>query len=1405
MNSKQYHTFLSHNNIDKPAVEYLAQRLRQEGLEPWLDKWNLIPGEPWQRAIEEALDTCETCTVFIGPSGIGPWQNEEMRMAIDRRISQTNGRFRVIPVVLPGGQRDQRSRLPAFLVATTWVEFHKTLDDGQSFHRLVCGIRGLEPGAGQVIVEGACPYRGLQTFQAEHTSFFFGREALTEWLIDELRSAPGCGPGSGRENRFLAIVGASGSGKSSLARAGLIPALKRGEFEGSQEWPIVICRPGPEPVESLTIALAAEPALKESVSSVRSFMSDLCDDERTLHLMVRTALHNAPETRRVVILIDQFEEIFTLCQSDLLRRALINNLLYAASVTPGKTIVILTMRADFYGKCASCTNLAAALSDHQVLVGPMTEEELRRAIERPAQLVGCELEPGLTEMLVHDFKNQAGALPLLQHALSELWKRRECRRLTLAAYESIGRLHGALERRANDIYDSFDETKQKICRRLLMSLIQPGEGTEDTKRRAKFQELLPAEGDSEPIDTVIQTLADARLITTEGGTDQPEDRFIEVAHESLIRGWSKLRLWIDSDRESLLVHRRLSDAAAEWDSIGRNDSYLYVGVRLTEAEEWSLMHADVLNPFDRDFLRASIELRDKNKAAELKQKQFRQRAFLITGVLVVVTLLLIFAGLSFFRARRAQQEAEKAREDADVLQLAFASQSQIEGNHELALLLAVEAGRAVEKGEARQSVVEDEVDKALRSVLLYKGDTLKILSFDPNGKDTYKITYAGWSLDGTRIVTVSEDKTASVWNAETGKLLANLSGQTWIWHAAWSFDNTRIVTAGEGTASVWDAQSGRELLKLYPNHVNLDYKYAAVRFAAWNRAGTRIVTISRVITASVWDAGTGRELLIMDHHAAMDRHAAGVKFAAWNRDGTRIVTVNNDKTASVWDAETGRELNCFTGHTAGVNYAAWNNAGTQIVTASQDCTARVWDMKSGDQEVVMVGHTLNVTYAAWSPDDKRIVTASLDGTARVWNAESSEELSRLAGHTAGVIQAAWSPDGKRIVTASNDGTARIWDPESSSRMPVLKGHTATVNYAAWNRKETRIVTASGDNTAIVWDAETGKELVCLKGHTLPVSHTEWSPDDKRIVTASYDGTARLWEAESGKELVCLTAGHSRPLSHAAWSPDDKRIVTTSYDDTARVWDVESGKELVCLTGHSGPVLHAAWSFDNTRIVTASEDATARVWDAQSGRELLKLDHSDHTHAAVIFAIWNKTGTRIVTSCRGSAARVWDAESGKELFTFDGYSDGVRLAAWSPNDEFIVTASNDNTAAIWDARSGKLVLFLRGHGAEVGYAVWSPDGTRIATASQDGTARVWDAVSGQGLASLTGHTDSVQHVAWNAAGTRIVTASADGTARVHYLLRKDMLDAACQRAVRNMTKDEWKRYMGDQPYCETCPD
>ena len=530
---------------------------------------------------------------------------------------------------------------------------------------------------------------------------------------------------------------------------------------------------------------------------------------------------------------------------------------------------------------------------------------------------------------------------------------------------------------------------------------------------------------------------------------------------------------------------------------------------------------------------------------------------------------------------------------------------------------------------------------------------------------------------------------------------------------------------------------------------------AGVVAAAFSPDGKRIVSGSFDGTAKVWEAASGKELL------ALKGHSAAVWSVAFSLDSQRIVTGSFDQTARVWDAASGKELLTIKGDRGVFWSVAFSPDGRRIATGGGPRAARIWDAASGKELLTLEGHSDWVNSVAFSPDGRQILTGSRDETAKVWDADSGRERLTLQGHSGSVESAVFSPDGQRIATGSRDKTAKVWEAASGKELLTLKGHSDAIWSVAFSHEGRRIVTGSLDWTAKVWEAASGNELLTLKCDSGAVRSAAFSPDSQRVVTSGEDGTVKLWEAANGKEPLTLE-GHSDAVWSAAFSADGQRIVTGSWDHTAKVWETASGGERLTLKGHSDHIESAVFSPDGRRIVTGSRDRTAKVWDAASGRELLTLrGHSD----AIESAVFSPDGQRIATGSRDKTAKVWDAASGKELLTLRGHSAAIWSAAFSPEGRRIVTGSFDQTAKVWEAAGGKELLTLKGHSNWVASVVFSPDGQRIVTGSSDGTAKVWEAASGKELLTLKGHTGQVGSVAFSPDGRRIVTGSWDRTAKV----------------------------------------
>jgi hypothetical protein len=835
-----YDVFLSHSSGDKDAVEHIAQRLRTEAqLEPFLDKWHLIPGNAWQEELEQALTQSRTCAVFLGPAALGPWENEEMRLALDKRTRTPT--FRVIPVLLPNTEMPEKGPLPDFLRRVTWVDFRGSLDDPEALHRLVSGIKGMAPGPAALSpaplpVADLCPYLGLETFQEKDAALFFGRAALTQWLGERLR-----------DRRFLAVIGPSGSGKSSVVRAGLIPALRQGALPGSRTWPIVLMTPTERLLEELAVRLALRTEPARRAQRMRQLHDDLRADARTLHTEARMELAEQGASTRLCLVVDQFEELFTLCRDEQERRPFLDNLLYAATLSQGQTGVVIVMRADFYGRAAAYAQLADCMSENQVTVTPMDAHELTEAIALPARKVSLSFEAGLVETLRDEVLGQPGALPLLEHALRELWERRQGRQLTVAAYRDIGGVAGAIARRADAEFDTLTPAQQAVARRILLRLVQLGEGTEDTRRRARLSELLTDNEQGAVIGTVVQQFVAARLLTTGRDATSAEEQ-LDVAHEALIRGWPRLRSWLDEDRSALRTQRRLAERAEEWRRLGRDPGGLLRGAQLEEAEAWAQAYGESINAIEREFLEASIGLREweaveRQRAAEEREAQ-RQReleaqrrhaeeqsraASRLRRLAVILTVAVIAAIIAVFVAgnrmqvakeqrqeaeeqgRRAEDERQKAvdlrkiadrrSQEARVRQLAAQSTAYLQQPRppQLSLLLAVEAvsARRTEEGILPIAAAEE----ALRAALAFlHGKPLR-----EGHKGT--VSAVAFSSDGRWLASGSWDQTVRLWDMHnrTAEPVVLRGHEKEVRSVAFSSDGRWLASGStDRTVRLWD-------------------------------------------------------------------------------------------------------------------------------------------------------------------------------------------------------------------------------------------------------------------------------------------------------------------------------------------------------------------------------------------------------------------------------------------------------------------------------------------------------------------------------------------------------------------------------------------------------------------------
>lgn len=1133
-----------------------------------------------------------------------------------------------------------------------------------------------------------CPYRGLGRFEQSHADLFFGRRAKVAEALERLRAHP-----------VLAVVGASGSGKSSLARAGIVPAALAGGLPGVGLAVTVV--PGSNPNEAL------DRAFGDSTGAAA----------------------------QVLLVVDQFEEIFTRCSNPDERARFVTRLLRSGMTT------VLVVRADFYGHCASIPGLAAEVVDHQLLLGPMSEDELREAIVEPARAVGLRLEPGLPELLIGDVLGQPGALPLLSHALVETWERRDGRTLTLAGYRAAGGARGAIARTADVVYSGFDPIRRRAARRVFLRLVEPGQGTEDTRRRATLDELT-GEGAAADVSFVLEELASARLITV-------DDYGVEVAHEALIREWPLLRRWLEEDRERLRLLRALTNASNSWTTSGRDSAELFRGARLAAAE--SLDVGD-LTPTERAFLAASREAADREheelRGRVIEQERTNRRLRRLLAVVALALSIAAIAGTAaIVQGQRAGREANAARAANSVAseQLArglAASASDLAGSNPfLATVLAVEAMGRVRPAlpEARRALVESRTALAGRQ-LAPIGDLVAV-------GDAQTVSVRG---AGDLAATGNRNGSIDLWDIARREHVAQLTGPSgginrmtftgdgrWLFgasvdHKVWRWDLTLPLSG--------DRLRGRVLADL-----------ASVVWAvAATQDGKLVAAATQAGNVALLDAATGQ--------AIGQPFGGGLMSVAFSPDGSTLVAGSLRGEVFAWSLST-RELRF------------------PPIAAHEGL---VWEVVVNDEA-----------------DTPGFVTASTDGTVRMWDLNTGARLGNgpfdagATGVPVGVLGVTFGADRNVLTVGGPDGAVYSWSlPERRVVASAGPAHHDQIRSAARSSDGLTLVTLADDRTLQVWTERTRRDpLVRFPNLGVRPTALAASSDGTSLAVGTADGWVRLLDADSGTELKRLNHG---PAAVTAVAFDDRRVMAGSADGSLRAWDVESGHLLAEKPGaHRDGVSAITVANRGTRALvgTGGGDGQVRIWNERLNPIGSPMGTPGST--AVTDVVFADSGDSIIATTRGGSVAQWTMK-GDRLSTLTESDDTVWAVAAGSGDT-IATGSADETLSVWsleDAARPKRIRDLGSHGGGALDVVFV-DGISVAAGAGDGRLRLWDAVSGMSLGQAVDVSNAPVRYVVAAPGGLIWTASDDGSiARMDFLA----VSVACEEAVGSFDRGQRDRLL-----------
>jgi len=1134
-----------------------------------------------------------------------------------------------------------------------------------------------ETPANEITFDRKNPYLGLSAFEAEQEKYFYGREEAIRTLITHLTNS-----------RFLSILGYSGSGKSSLIKAGLLPQLSRDRIPGSSQWSVESFTPGKHPRDKLVDILA------------------------------RPREQNQP----FVIFIDQFEEVFTLCEDEAERKGFIRLIAEEMKDTERQSRMIIALRGDFLSRCADypeVLNLINHIPTTTYIVKSLGIQEVLEAIEKPAELHGVKFERGLVLHIAQDVAGQPGALPLLQYALKELW--RVCIEkpaspqplLTKKGYEEIGGVQGALENRANAIYQSFSDGDRIFVRKLFMELVQLDEGNEVkvTRRRVDWDRLRAIADSPQQLEQVIGLLAEAhqRLIIVDEHT-------VEVAHEALLCRWKLLREWIEENLENIRISRRLERACREWkETYGKSDGALLTGARLLEVEEWEKRVQPKLTGDERDFLGKSVGRRKREEQAELEQQRKRTR-FAIAS-LIAVTGLTILTGTAWINAERGQ-----------IIALSQASEAKfiLNRNSLDPLVEALKAGTRLKQidwvpgnKEVRQQVMETLTQAVYwvreRDRLQGHNDAVQSVSF---------------SRDGTMLASAGYDNTVKLWNLERNpKKPISLPHDRAVFSVTFSPDSQTIASA-----------SFDKTVKL------------------WNRDGTLKYTLP---------------------------HNKVVYSVTFSPKGDTIATGDKSGNVTFWNSN-GQKKDSFQPHKSTVLGLRFNQQGNILATASKDGTVQLWKLtpKLQKQNPTTLKHGNRVDSVSFSPDGETIATASQDKIVKFWKPDGTPLSNLTIKGESGFTSVSFSPDNKTIATANLVGQVQLWERNEKEikEIETLSGHSSRANSVSFIHNGNILASASNDRTVKLWQVKLPL-VTRIKAHSQRVFDVSFSPNGQKFASAGDGNTIQIWDGNGNWQQTLN--GHSKQVDSVSFSTNAEKIASSSLDDTVKLWTWQGKQYQLKRTIPRESLLEGVSSVsfnptntNNPLLAVVDTQGSVKILDINGSKK-----YNFQAHKKEIWTVsFSLDGKTIATASGDRTAKLWDVK-GKPKVTLEGHNAAVRDISFHPKINLIATASEDNTVKLWDF-SGQLLKNITGHTEQVKSVRFSPDGGRIATASADRTLKLWN-LDGTLITTLKGHSGGVNSISFNPKNSKILISGSSDSTIIIWHLENLTLDGLLKRGCEHL--------------------